>query len=158
MSLSIDENGDLGYLPADTTGHGDEYVADGIVSAVCGFFPIVVDYDDYNYPTNIPGTFDTENWIRAQRQVIGQYANGDYAILTCEGRNFNNSTGLTISELQTLCKDFGMKFAFNLDGGGSTQTVIDYKNINSIYEGTSGRKRSLYIVFNGSNEYSIPIT
>lgn len=155
MPLTIDSNGDLGYVEADTTGKGADIVASGVVSAVCGFFPIIVDYEDFAYPTDIPGT-DTESWNHAQRQIIGQFDNGDYCIITGEGRNFAGSVGFSITEAQTVCKNLGLKFAYNLDGGGSTQTVLGTKNINHVYEGTTGRNIECYIVFNGLNTYSIP--
>lgn len=144
MPLTIDENGDLGYAESDTT--GADMVANGIVSAVCGFCPIIVDYEPVTPPTVETITHFTEN---AQRQIIGQFGNGDYAIVTCEGRGFQNSDGWTIAEAQTVCKRLGLKFAYNLDGGGSTETVLGLKQINTIYEGTTGRVVPTFIVFNG---------
>lgn len=145
LPLTIDNNGDLWYAAADAD--ATDMVANGIVSAVCGFMPIVKDYEA------VP---DTE-WItgidhytqQAQRQIIGQYANGDYAIITCEGRNFANSPGWTIAQAQSICISLGLKFAYNLDGGGSTSVVIGKKQLNLIYEGATGRKVPAFIVFNG---------
>lgn len=155
MALTIDQNGTLSYAEADTAGKGQQYIANGIVSATCGFFPIIDNYEDFDYPTDVPGT-DTPSWQRAQRQIIGQYGNGDYAIITSDGRGFNNSPGFTMAEAQALCKELGLKFAYNLDGGGSTQTVIEHRNINLIYEGTTGRTRNSHIVFNGTTRFGIP--
>ena len=156
LPLTIDQNGDLGFLAdADTTGKGEQIVASGIVSAVCGFFPIIVDYENYSYPV-VPETEELPNWYHAQRQIIGQFENGDYCIITGEGRNFANSVGFSMAEAQNVCKQLGLKFAYNLDGGGSTQTVLGLKNINHIYEGTSGRLIESYIVFNGGSTYEIP--
>lgn len=155
MPLTINANGDLSFTDTDTTGKGEQLVSQGIVSAVCGFFPIIDNYDRYNYPTDIPGT-DTEQWIHAQRQVIGQYSNGDYAIITGEGRGFADSVGFSIPDVQELCLRLGLKFAYNLDGGGSTQTLLDNKSVNTIYENETGRRMPVYLVFNGSTTYSIP--
>lgn len=152
IPLSIDQNGNLGYLDVDYIGKGQTYISQGIVSAMCGFFPIVVNYDDFAYPTDIPGT-ETQDWQHAQRQIIGQFGNGDYMLLTSEGRSFDHSVGLTMSDAQRICKTLGVKFAYNLDGGGSTQTVIGNRIVNSIYEGTSGRKRGTFIVFNGTTVF-----
>lgn len=152
MPLTIDANGDLSYAEADTT--GAELVANGIVSAVCGFCPIITDYNPVSsFPTVDHVTHFTEN---AQRQIIGQFGNGDYAILTCEGRNFDHSDGWTLAEAQVICQKLGLKFAYNLDGGGSTQTVIYKKQINTIYEQTTGRKVPTFIVFNGGASYVVP--
>ena len=157
IPLSIDKDGNLGYLEADTRGKGQSYVDQGIVSAFHGFFPLIVNYEDFAYPTDIPGT-EAETWQHAQRQIIGQFGNGDYLFIVSEGRNFDNSVGFTMSDVQRICKTLGVKFAYNLDGGGSTQTVIGKRVVNSIYEGTSGRLRGTFIVFNGTDTFKIPNT
>lgn len=154
LPLSIDQNGNLGYLDANFIGKGQQYIANGIVSAVCGFFPIIDNYDDFDYPT-FP-EIEKASWIHAQRQIIGQFGNGDYMILTSEGRSFDNSVGFTMADAQRVCKTLGVKFAYNLDGGGSTQTVFGKRMINLVYEGTSGRTRSSFIVFNGMDQFSVP--
>lgn len=148
--LTIDGNGDLGTAPAETT--ASELLSDGAVSAICAFGPIVENYlavDQDDYPS--------VSWsANAQRQIIGQYANGDYAIITCEGRGYDNSVGWTIPQAQSLLISKNIKFAYNLDGGGSTETVVGKKQLNTIYEGTTGRKVCSFIVFNGSTTFSVP--
>lgn len=156
IPLTIDSNGDLGYVASDTTGTGQSLINNGIVSAVCGFFPIIVDYDNYNYP-GIAGRSVSTN-ERAQRNIIGQFENGDYCIITAEGRNYANSAGFTIPQMQDFCKTLGLKFAYNLDGGGSTQTVLGLKNLNHIYENETGRTLASAIVFNGKSTYEPPIS
>lgn len=149
--LTIDENGNLGY--AAYNADASELVNNGIISAVTGFMPIIVDYQPV--PSSEWNSVDhyTEN---AQRQIIGQFGNGDYAIITCEGRNFNNSDGWTIEEAQTVCQRHGLKFAYNLDGGGSTETMLGLKHLNTIYENATGRKVPTFIVFNGSTVFGKP--
>lgn len=146
--LTIDENGDLSYVASGAS--GSSLIANGIVSAVSGWSPCIIDYDD---STNVifDGYDDQSN---AQRQIIGQFGNGDYAIITCEGRNFDHSDGWTMNEARNVCKKLGLRFAYNLDGGGSTETVIGKKQINSIYEGQYGRLVPTFIVFNGSDTFS----
>lgn len=148
--LTIDNNGDLFYAEPDANAY--ELVNNGIVSAVVGFMPIILNYaivpsSEWNAVSHY-----TEN---AQRQIIGQFGNGDYAILTCEGRGHQNSDGWTIAEAQKICQKHGLKFAYNLDGGGSTETMIGLKHFNTIYEGSYGRIVPTYIVFNGSDEFNI---
>jgi hypothetical protein len=145
MPLTIDTNGDLSYASADAD--AQDLVADGIVSALCGFCPIIIDYQPVDPPTVTNVSHFTQN---AQRQIIGQFGNGDYAFITCEGRNFNNSDGWTIAEAQAICQKHGLKFAYNLDGGGSTQTVLGKKQLNIIYENETGRTLPSFIVFNGT--------
>lgn len=148
--LVIDENGDLGYAQPDAD--GATLIANGAVSIVSGWAPIIIDYDDASLV--ITGAYhDTSN---AQRQIIGQFGNGDYAIVTCEGRDYDHSDGWTIDEAIAVCKKLGLKFAYNLDGGGSTETVLGKKQINTIYEGTYGRIVPTYIVFNGTDTFGVP--
>jgi len=149
--LTIDTDGNLGY--AAYNADASTLVSQGIVSAVCGFMPIIIDYDPVPSSEWNAVSHYTEN---AQRQIIGQFGNGDYAIVTCEGRNFNNSDGWTIAEAQTICQKIGLKFAYNLDGGGSTETLIGKYPVNTVYEGTKGRKVPTFIVFNGKDTFSIP--
>lgn len=151
MPLTIDANGDLDYAAANAD--ASTLVGNGIKSAVCGFCPIIVDYDA------VDASF--YNWIshynqNAQRQIIGQFGNGDYAIVTCEGRGYDNSDGWTIPEAITVCQKLGLKFAYNLDGGGSTETMLAEKPFNTIYENTTGRIVPTFIVFNGTDTFSVP--
>lgn len=148
LPLTIDNQGNLGY--AEYNANANTLVSNGIVSAVTGFMPIIVNYQEVpNSQWNSVEHY-TQN---AQRQIIGQFGNGDYAIITCEGRNFDNSDGWTIAEAQTICKKHGLKFAYNLDGGGSTETMVGLKHINTIYEGATGRKVPTFIVFNGKSTF-----
>lgn len=151
LPLTIDSNGNLSYTTGDAD--GSTLIANGIVSVTPGFCPIIVDYSPVATPTIDDTSHFTQN---VQRQIIGQWGNGDYAIVTCEGRNYDHSDGWTIAEAQTICQKLGLKFAYNLDGGGSTETVFGKKQINTIYENETGRKVSTFIVFNGTDTFSIP--
>lgn len=150
--LTINDDGVLGYADKVANGTTAQGVLnDGAVSAVTGFIPIVVN----GVASSVGGEY-LERTDRGQRQVIGQFANGNYCIITAEGRNFDNSTGFTALELQEICVNLGLYFAFMLDGGGSTETVIGDEQINTIYEGTYGRLVPSFIVFNGTDEFFIP--
>lgn len=146
--LTIDSSGNLDYVIGDTD--PATLVANGIKSAVLAFAPLIVNYQktaqaDYPKP---------EEWSTGhQRQVIGQFGNGDYGILTTEGRNNDNSAGLDLGKIQDILVSYNFKFAFNLDGGGSVETVLGKKQLNTIYENTTGRKVPTFIVFNGTDEY-----
>ena len=146
--LTINTDGDLSYAEADVT--TDTLISNCIVSAVCGFMPIVLDYKAVNSSEWNDVSHYTQN---AQRQIIGQFGNGDYAIITCEGRNYQNSDGWTIEEAQNICIKHGLKFAYNLDGGGSTEIVLGLKQFNTIYENKTGRVVPTFIVFNGANVF-----
>lgn len=144
--LTIDANGDLGAAAPNTD--ANVLIQNGIVSACCGFSPLVVDYLETLHPESY--VKDGNHYNASQmRQVIGQYENGDYAVITCEGRGNVNSVGWTIPETAKICIKHGLKFAYDCDGGRSTQTVIGKKQINKDY----GRKIGTYIYFNGTNSY-----
>ena len=155
--LTIDEDGNLGYAPADAD--AASLVKNGIVSATCGFCPIVEDFRkieplaDVNI--NGEGNHFQDN---AQRQIIGQFGNGDYAILSCEGRGYDNSDGWTLAEAQDVCIKNGLRFAYNLDGGRSVATIVNKKLITTNLLQYSGEARIVpsFIVFNGSSRFSIP--
>ena len=145
--LTVDGNGDLGTADADTP--AATLISNGAVSALCAFGPIIEDYDAVSRED-----FPSDTWsAEAQRQIIGQYGNGDYAVITCEGRDYDNSVGWTIPQAQSLCQQLNLKFAYNLDGGGSTETVIGKKQLNTIYEGETGRKVCSFLVFNGKSTF-----
>lgn len=152
IPLTIDSNGDLGYVNTNTTGTGQTLVNNGIISATCGFSPIINNYENFDYSST-----PLDDVTPAQRNVIGQFENGDYCIITGEGRNFANSTGFTMPQMQDFCKSLGLKFAYCLDGGGSTQTVLGLKNLNHIYENETGRTLGSMIVFNGKTTFEKPI-
>lgn len=139
--LTIDSNGDLGY---STEPNAQTLVSQGIISAVTAWTLLVLNYES---------TGATSQGQNAQRQIIGQFGNGDYAIITCEGRNYDHSDGWTFEEATAVCLKLGLKFAYALDGGGSVETCIGKKQINTIYERTTGRIVPTYIVFNGTTEF-----
>lgn len=157
--LTIDQNGDFGFKTDVQAGDGATLVQQGIASAFFSFFPIIVNYENYDYPTDIPDTFGNHNWEIAQKQIIGQFENGDYFVLTSEARGFVNSVGFTVPQVQALCKSLGLKFAYQLDGGASAQTMLGNKRVNHcIYDNNGGTERVLpgFIVFNGTDTFSIP--
>lgn len=148
--LVIDENGDMSE--ALYNADANTLVANGAVSVVTGFMAIIKDFEKVPQSEWNSVSHYTQN---AQRQIIGQFGNGDYAIITCEGRGEENSDGWTIAEAQDICVKLGLRFAYNLDGGGSTETCIGKKMFNHVYEGTSGRKVPTFIVFNGKNTFDV---
>lgn len=161
IPLTIDANGDLGTAAADATGASliasntvsNGVITSGIVSAVCGFCTIIDNFAAVqSFPTVSNVSHFTEN---AQRQIIGQWGNGDYAIVTCAGRSLENSDGWTLAEAQAVCIKLGLKFAYNLDGGKSVSTYLRKKPVWDFQAGTT-RVVPTFIVFNGSDKYSIP--
>lgn len=143
IPLIIDSDGNFDTVSANAT--ASDAITAGAVYATCGFCPIIVDYDEVEFPTVDHVSHFTDN---AQRQIIGQFGNGDYAIVTCAGRSSDNSDGWTLAEAQTICKKLGLKFAYNLDGGTSTSTYIKEHAVYDFMKGTS-RTVPSFIVFGG---------
>lgn len=143
--LCIDGNGDLS-APYDRSVSTAAMIGDGVKYAVTGWGQLMGTFvqsgtDKFNEIVH-PG-----NYIR---QCIGQYDNGDYMVCTVDaGRNgiAANDAGMTYAALAELLAAQGVKFAYALDGGGSTETVIGKRQINPVYEGTSGRKIPTVIRF-----------
>ena len=149
--LLIDENGDLSSAPYTT----DAETLSGIVSACVGVGGTLVE----NYIGRTEETWShPQGWDSdSQRMIIGQFGNGDYAIICSEGRGYDNTNpGWNIPDAIAFCESINLKFAYNLDGGGSTELVVGKKQLNTIYEGTYGRVVPTYIVFNGTTTFGEP--
>ena len=74
------------------------------------------------------------------RTAIGQIGPLHYVVLVVDGRQRGYSDGLSLSGLQQLLMETGVKTAFNLDGGGSTTLVFQGKVIN---KPSGGKERSV---------------
>lgn len=142
MPLTIDSNGDLWFAPANADAY--DLVNRGVVYAVCGFMPIIINGETVPQEqwTNVP-----HYTVPHMRQIIGQYRNGDYSVITCEGKGNADSIGWTIADAQEVCKRHGLWFAYNLDGGTSNETVVDGVQINSFCQRDEGRFAPTFIVF-----------
>lgn len=151
MVLTINDDGELGYASFLTS--ADVLVSNGVVSAVTGFIPIVTNFQNADDVIEDEMPY-MERADDGQRQVLGQFGNGDYAIITSAGRGDQGGNWFTVRQMQTLCKNLGLKEAFMLDGGGSTETVLGHKQINTIYDNEYGRVMPTFIVFNGTDEFS----
>ena len=66
-------------------------------------------------------------WLlrRNPRTAAGIMADGTLLFVTVDGRNPTHSVGASIPEMTVLMRDLGAVDAINLDGGGSTATVVN---------------------------------
>lgn len=127
--LGITASGDMKAYINKTA---EAILADGAVYALTGFVPLV------------QGGAPVENGVlavcphynaRHPRQIVGILADGNYFTFCCDGRT-DNENGMTLREcIDTITHDLDVRFAFNLDGGGSTQTVVGKKQINRVIDG-----------------------
>lgn len=143
--LCIDAGGDLS-APYERSVDTAQMIADGVQYAVTGWGQFIENFakcDSSKYNEIVhAGTYI--------RQVIGQFDNGDYCVCTVnKGRNgiAMNDGGMTYDQLADLLISRGVKFAYSLDGGGSCETVIGQRQINPVYEGSSGRAVPTVIFF-----------
>lgn len=152
-TLTIDSNGMLGYARQSVT--AEQLIAQGIKSTVSAYYPLVYNYNDIDQyePDVAEHLTSSQMTSNAQRQAICQYENGDYLIITSEGRGYRGSGFFTGKRMQSVCKQYGVKFAYMLDGGGSAATVVGQKQLNGIYENTYGRVMPTYLVFNGTTTF-----
>jgi hypothetical protein len=148
-TLTIDKSGNLKAYPFDTS--VDDLLAAGVVHAVQGWGTIIdafakSDLDAMKetlYPSN--GYYGVDYIVTAKhpRTVIGQYNNGDYMVFNCGGR-MTNQAGMTLAEIQDVLVAEGVKYAYNLDGGGSCN-MLYYKRELAAY--TEYRNNPTYIYF-----------
>lgn len=63
------------------------------------------------------------------RTAIGIIEAGHYVFVVSDGRS-TESVGLSLYQLATFMKGYGVKLAYNLDGGGSSSMVFNGKVVN----------------------------
>jgi hypothetical protein len=61
---------------------------------------------------------------RAPRSAVGVTDDNRLIFVTVDGRQPNLSVGITLSELASFMKEYGVRDALNLDGGGSARMVV----------------------------------
>jgi hypothetical protein len=141
--FTIDSSGNFAsYLYETTT---DELLSAGVVHALQGKNTLLQNYKKYDL-TVADSLLNNDGLVLVKhpRTAIGQFKNGDYMVFTCDGRE-TNQAGMTCAEMQDLFVSEGLKYAYNLDGGGSCNMMF-YKKELAPY--TENRAIPTYIVFN----------
>jgi len=116
--LGIKSNNELvAYQPGTKA---KSILKDGAVNALTAFGPLI----ENNQPVaesilKIRGNYS----VKHPRQVIAQLDNLDILFLSCGGRGFDGE-GMTAEDLIRILQGLKVKFAYMLDGGGSTSTVV----------------------------------
>ena len=72
---------------------------------------------------------------RHPRSAIGLSNEGQWIFLLVDGRNGMHASGATISELTEIFRSHDIPHALNLDGGGSSEIIINGRIYNAISEG-----------------------
>ncbi|MBR0204554.1 MAG: phosphodiester glycosidase family protein [Synergistaceae bacterium] len=77
---------------------------------------------------------------RHPRSAVGLTEAGEWVFMLVDGRNGMHSSGATISEFADIMRVYNIQYALNLDGGGSSEIIINGK----IYNWPSdGRERMI---------------
>ena len=96
---------------------------------------------DEGLASTVPEDFSNSlTSVRHPRSAVGLNANGDWVFLVVDGRNGMHASGATINELTDILRANGVVYALNLDGGGSTEIIINGKIYNSP---SDGRERKI---------------
>ncbi|OUM94852.1 MAG: exopolysaccharide biosynthesis protein [Thermobacillus sp. ZCTH02-B1] len=94
----------------------------------------------------IPEKWKT-NPRRAPRTVIANYKDDQLLILVVDGYDEKGSSGATLEELQILLKRYGVKDAYNLDGGGSSSLVFNGRVVNKPSDGELRKLPTHFLFF-----------
>jgi hypothetical protein len=86
---------------------------------------------------------------RHPRTLIGTHADGAIWLITVDGRQPKLSAGMSLYELRALAHRLGLRYALNLDGGGSTTMWVDGTIVNSPSDAAGPRKVSDALVVTG---------
>lgn len=76
------------------------------------------------------------------RQIICQKEDGEILLLTSDGR-IEGQEGWTLLEAQDICLQYDVMFAYNLDGGGSAQTVYNNMLISTPIDNNHTEERAV---------------
>ena len=76
---------------------------------------------------------------RHPRSAVGVNDAGQWVFMIIDGRNGMHSSGATISELTEILRSYRVTHALNLDGGGSTELIVDGRIYNIPSDGYERR-------------------
>ncbi|MDT0746530.1 phosphodiester glycosidase family protein, partial [Mammaliicoccus sciuri] len=148
-TLAIGDDNTLTSFPPDV--QASEIRNKGYNNTVSGFGPIILDgkiiVKDGDYSPN--------TIVSHPRQVIAQLPNKDLIFFSCDGRENNTHTmvekGMTLQEVaETLLDHYDIQFAYNMDGGGSTASVVRSHKLNrSMDENKTTERKVLDFLYVG---------
>ena len=141
--IGIDEDGMVTVYPNGTT--GAEMVANGVVYGCCA-------YDELIHDNVVVYDTTAAAWTTTlyQHQIFAQLSNGDYVILTCDGKNYEDrDLGLTYEMLANIlmAKYDNIRTAYACDGGGSVSTVVNHEFINVPSDDNFATERAVGVIW-----------
>ena len=131
--IAIKENGDMKSYPVGT--NPQVIINDGYVDAIVGYYVLIENGEPVDY------TGYADSGVNP-RQIVCRKTNGDYLFLTCDGRT-ENDKGLDLDDAVRILATQDVDFAFVLDGGGSTNTIVKGSKINKFIDGYGTRERAV---------------
>ena len=122
--LAIYKDGSFKIIYEDQIS-ADQLVKDGVVNLLA-FGPALVENGEISVETNEEvGQAMASN----PRTAIGIIAENHYIIVVSDGRT-SESKGLSLYQMAEVMKSYGVKTAYNLDGGGSSTLYFNGQVIN----------------------------
>ena len=122
--LAIYKDGSFKIIYEDEIS-ADQLVKDGVVNLLA-FGPSLVENGEIVADTN---SEVGQSMASNPRPAIGIIDENHYIIVVSDGRT-SKSQGLSLYELAEVMKSYGVKTAYNLDGGGSSTLYFNGKVIN----------------------------
>lgn len=87
---------------------------------------------------------------RQPRTAVGVTASGQILLVVVDGRS-RRSRGVTLGQLRNILRDLGAVTALNLDGGGSSEMVVEGQVVNQPSEGHERHITNAILVLPGAD-------
>jgi len=129
--LAIYKDGSFKIIYEDQVS-ADQLVQDGVVNLLA-FGPSLVENGEISVDTN---TEVGQDMSSNPRTAIGIIDENHYIIIVSDGRT-SESKGLSLYQMAEVMKSYGVKTAYNLDGGGSSTLYFNGQVINKPTTGGS---------------------
>lgn len=137
-TLAVDDNGDFKYFDPKVT--AQEILGQGYNTAFDIMTPVLMDGKE---PSNEIKNLWENSWggVRSPRSVIAQDRSKQYYYFMVFNGRVRGEEGFRYEDLTRICMEHGCYNAYALDGGGSTELIVENKKINYDIEnnGTSRR-------------------
>lgn len=141
--IGIDADGMVTVYSNGTT--ASDMIADGVVYGCCA-------YDELIHNNVVVYDTSTPAWTTTlyQHQIFAQLDNGDYVILTCDGKDYEvQDVGMTFEMLCNvlMAKYDNIRTAYACDGGGSVSTVVNHEFINTPSDNNFMDERAVGVIW-----------
>lgn len=136
--MALTENRDMIIYPPTTT--AQEMLNDGVINSWTGFYPFIEDFS----PTLTSTYSGTGNTLQKNpRTAVGIKQDKTLIFLVTDGRK-KNEEGMTYEDLVRIYLELGVETAYCLDGGGSSQAVLNGNFIGGLIDNNSTSERNVY--------------